>query len=667
MFESKPKLLQQTVFDGAEFVLRFPYHEALRPAFAEAGFRYIGAKDHPYYRSYRATQGAAAAFAERIPDLIRATAFQFHETDTSYLEKLKAATAKPVPAALFKGTQISVYKVVVDKSARLSTPDEEGEDVPPADSIAVAFPYHAGLNTVCSDMGGRYMPSIRGWMLANTTLLAFQLQLDRASFPSEQVSVMDGVYDLQATDTSISGGSAQFLGDTLKPSGAKPKSDEEANLAAALLARIPMRRGGSVSRSDLDAALRRYQLDPYQVEGVRHLLAYNSSLLADDMGLGKTRQSIVAADIARRGGQVMVVCPASVALNWRKEIQMVDPTARVSLIKYDMSASWIVTTYGQVLKLKEHARRFKVLICDEAHLLKEPTAKRTRETFDVAQHIESRMVLTGTPVMNSEAEIHTLLRLSGHPFGQYDLADFKAEFGFDSTTRQRLHSELKSWLLRRDKLSVLSLPGKERQSIVYLPSPAAREPYHRILGDASMSGLQKLGALRFALEKSKIPYALDMARALPRGEKMVVFCEYTDNVAELQRQLERINIRAVIYTGAHSKTARQRTVDEFQQDETIRVFIGTSGAAGVGITLVAANWVLFLGMPWTFALQEQAEDRTFRRGQLRPVHVRIPMVEKTIDEFIAELLKAKGDISEDVVKGGITEMLNRGLAQAAAA
>lgn len=702
MFDSKPRLLQEAVFDGTEFVLRFPYNPKLKPFLSELGLRYIGAKDHPYYRSFRGTEGAASALAELVPKILQATEFAYNESPVTFTAKLMAAKEKPNQKALLKGVQITLYTVTEEKIpvTKSKSADKKKQDQPAPEPkgrlaellleaneealpraelksattvtrVAAAFPFHAGLNTVCSKMGGQYMPAIRGWIIDKTTPAAFQMQVERdLGVPSEQFTIMDGLFDVQtAHDNGTFADAGNLLGACLKPASkdaVDQATQKNADLqkAGSLLPRIPIRKAGPVSKSDLEAALQEFKLDEYQNEGVRHLLRYSSSLLADDMGLGKTRQAIVAAEIARRGGQVLVVVPASVALNWRNEIRMVRPKARVSIIDYDPQAEWVITTYGQVLKLRDLARRFRVMICDEAHLLKSPVSKRTHDTFAVAQHIDTRMVLTGTPVMNTEAEIHTLLRISGHPFGDLDLVTFRDEFGGGSASRLKLNKALNDWLLRRDKSTVLTLPGKTRPPCWHVLQPEHQAAYSAAIADSSMTALQKLGKLRYLLERGKLDVALRLAKALPRTEKLIVFCEYVPIVEELMRLLSQVRIGAVQYTGSMSKTARQAAVDQFQRDETTKVFVGTSGAAGVGITLVAANHVLFLGRPWTFAIQEQAEDRAYRRGQLKPVFVHIPVVPDTIDGFITALIKGKGDLSEEVVKGKIITHLQSQAAQA---
>ncbi len=117
----------------------------------------------------------------------------------------------------------------------------------------------------------------------------------------------------------------------------------------------------------------------------------------------------------------------------------------------------------------------------------------------------------------------------------------------------------------------------------------------------------------------------------------------------MKQRLEAMDIQVVTMVGTDSNTKRQKAQDAFQQNPDVRVFIGTTRAAGVGINLTAANYVIFASLPWTPALKEQAEDRAYRNGQTRLVIVKIPLMENTIDIDLWELLKHKHQIATDIL------------------
>ena len=137
------------------------------------------------------------------------------------------------------------------------------------------------------------------------------------------------------------------------------------------------------------------------------------------------------------------------------------------------------------------------------------------------------------------------------------------------------------------------------------------------------------------------------------------FCEYMATVDFLKQSFQNAGIGAAALVGSDNGSSRQRAVDAFQTDPAIRVFIGTTSAAGVGITLTAANYVLFASQPWTPALMRQAEDRAYRNGQKRDVIVIVPVIPGTIDEQILALLDSKSDIEAAVVESAVRAQLAR--------
>ncbi|MEN1606950.1 SNF2-related protein, partial [Pseudomonas aeruginosa] len=103
------------------------------------------------------------------------------------------------------------------------------------------------------------------------------------------------------------------------------------------------------------------------------------------------------------------------------------------------------------------------MLCDEAHYLKEPDSTRTRNAFLLSKHIERRFLLTATPVLNRESELHTLLRLSGHPIGAIPLSDFLSDFAGSPELRKALSERVSEWMLRRRKDVLASLKGKRHE------------------------------------------------------------------------------------------------------------------------------------------------------------------------------------------------------------
>ncbi len=436
-----------------------------------------------------------------------------------------------------------------------------------------------------------------------------------------------------------------------------------------------------------------YGLYPYQAEGLHFLLARSTALLADDMGLGKTRQAIVASLAALEANtdestplfsrRVLIVCPASLKRNWEAELKAVGiPDSAIARVEslaaaraVDKSVSMVADVTGNPEEYLEkpqppEAARFVIVnyellrvlegnytlaIFDEAHYLKEPSARRTQEAFRLAQRIERRWLLTATPMLNREEELWTLLRLGGHPMGALSLPDFRSLYAGEAEQRALLGTRLQEWMLRRHKSEVLSLPGKYHQTLSIDPGPDWMATYQDIRNNDHLRAIEKIGRMRILLEQGKREAILGLLENLQESAKALIFCQFRETVHWFAEQL---GDTAVTMTGALTGKARDRAVQRFQHEDAVRWLVATIDTAGVGLNLTAATYVFFVSRPWTPATQDQAEDRAYRIGQNRRVEIYLPLIAETIDSDIAALLDAKRAVSEGV----LGEMLSRSFA-----
>ena len=167
-------------------------------------------------------------------------------------------------------------------------------------------------------------------------------------------------------------------------------------------------------------------LYPHQVEGLAFLLGRRGAILADDMGLGKTRQAVLAMTEAAPKGPWLVVCPASVKLNWVREIELARPGSTVHVIGQsppDQFPGWVIVNYDLLGKHIEDLlwRNFTGVVFDEAHYLKNHTSQRSRLGRQLLSEASSRPVsylLTGTPLTNRPRDLFVLLQLIDHPLGK---------------------------------------------------------------------------------------------------------------------------------------------------------------------------------------------------------------------------------------------------------
>lgn len=421
---------------------------------------------------------------------------------------------------------------------------------------------------------------------------------------------------------------------------------------------------------------------PYQRTGIAFALSRDNALIADQMGLGKTVQALGVVNGDSSVRHVLVICPASLKLNWKREAEKwltrplsvgvangSFPETDVVVINYDVVSKW----RGAI-----DAGRWDLLIVDEAHYLKNPKAKRTQavlghrekvdgewRTIETPIRARRRVFLTGTPIVNCPIELWPLVEaldptgLGRNFFGyakRYCNA-VKGEHGWDfsgSSNLGELQTRLRgSFMIRRLKDEVLSeLPAKRRQVVlleggkddqrsmdaemrVYRDWQAAVES-----GDteAQTAAFTEMSKLRHATAVAKIPYVIEAVEsALESEDKVVVFAHHHDVIRAMAEAFP----GAAVITGETANETRQAEVDRFQSDPACRVFIGSIQAAGVGITLTAAQHVVFAELDWVPGNMSQAEDRLHRIGQRGQVLVSHLVFAKSLDAHMSEVIIGK--------------------------
>lgn len=639
------KLLLKAVYDGFTFALLFAYFPNINLICKDK--EYGGFFEHEKGQFHKFWRFDKSVIDGKGEELYRALTLaappEIAETQEDFFSKIEAARVQPDPAAFTDKLQFRVHIL------------EQGETL-------LGGSFHRGAVALVKSMTAeaRFVGPMKAWRLPGVAPAVLRNNLiTELCLREDQVVIEDGVYVLAA-------GALLKVKDKkhLKVVGAEPPEGAPDNLdddseSALYLSVVSPLEPSAYSEADIREKLTGYDVYDYQIPGVIHLVGKTSALLADDMGLGKTRQAVVSADILVNwsSGKVLVVCPASLLINWHREIAAVDSAAKVALQCWDQNAKWIVTNYERLEAILPYADQFKVMIVDEAHYLKEPSNMRTRLAFDVAAKIPHRYLLTGTPVLNRESEIHTLLRLSGHPLGSFPLPRFVKEFAGDSEFRVNLNKRIGEWMLRRRKDVVLTtLKGKQHQVQYVTVTPEQRARYDQVVRDPNLLVLQKITKLRQILESIKLDSVIEMITELQGDDKVLVFCEFKETISELTSRLEGLGIRSVRVTGSDSTKRRQAAVDAFQDDtQDVRVFLGITRAAGIGWNLTAANYVLFPSQPWNPALKDQAEDRAYRNGQMRLVIVKDLLLEDSIDIGLRDMLKHKKGIATDIIDPEATD------------
>jgi SWI/SNF-related matrix-associated actin-dependent regulator 1 of chromatin subfamily A len=395
-------------------------------------------------------------------------------------------------------------------------------------------------------------------------------------------------------------------------------------------------------------------LYPYQQTGAEFLAARKAALLADEMGLGKSAQAIAACDelMAR---DVVVVCPASVRENWRREFKKFSWTGiEPSVLSYDTA---------RILGGGSPHLPCDVLILDEAHYLKSTDAKRTQAILGesgLIHQAEIVFLLTGTPMPNNPSELwpalhalfpEAIMSTSGKPYSFWQFAKKYCVvknngFGMQivrGKNLDQLKEKMAPFMLRRLKEEVMpDLPDIRWSELFVEAGVAFHEPTSELalvrqaLQNEGVDGLRKIAhhvaTLRRLTGLAKVAPVIEWVKDWldAGGGKIVLFAHHREVLHELAHKIE----GGVLLTG--STTDRQSMVDRFQNDPDCRVFIGQIQAAGTGITLTAASDVLFVESSWVPAENQQAAMRIHRIGQRNACLVRVATLAGSIDEDIAK-------------------------------
>jgi SWI/SNF-related matrix-associated actin-dependent regulator 1 of chromatin subfamily A len=420
------------------------------------------------------------------------------------------------------------------------------------------------------------------------------------------------------------------------------------------------------------------ELAPFQWAAVRYALDARRAFLADEQGLGKTVEALAALE-ADGAWPALVVCPASLKLNWAREAQRWLPHRDVVVVDgrqaVPRTGELTILNYEIVAAHREALARTRprALVIDESHYVKNPQAKRTQAVRRLAAAIPDdglRLALTGTPVLNHAEELIAQLRVLGRLEDFGSGARFARQFTNGDRSEERLHWHLRRrCFVRRLKADVLpQLPAK-RQVVVPIALDNEREyrlaeedviewlrsqPLDlselnaRIAATLRAQRLAQLGTLQRLAGRGKLHGALTWIHDfLASGEPLVVFARHV----EVQRAVLERFPHAAHLLGADSTLQRDAAVAAFQAADGPQLIVCATRVAAQGITLTRASNVCFLELEWTPAMHDQAEDRCHRIGQRDAVTAWYLLAAGTIDETMAELIQRKRAIVSAVTEG----------------
>ena len=395
----------------------------------------------------------------------------------------------------------------------------------------------------------------------------------------------------------------------------------------------------------LHAALR-----AYQEFGVRYILRQGKVLLGDEMGLGKTVQAIAAmVSLHERGATpFMVVCPASVLVNWCREIQSFSELAATAIRGGDRAAlmRWLerggiaVTTYESISRFTlPEDFRFSMIVADEAHYVKNPATRRTQALLLLRRRAERVLFMTGTPLENRVDEMCFLVSCLRPEIGG-ELREMK----YISSAPQ-FREKLAPVYLRRTREDVLQeLPELIEKEQWCELGPEERRMYLLAVSAENFMAMRQVswdvGDLKHS---SKARRLLELCQeAEEDGRKVIVFSYFRETIRAVCQLLGKRALEPI--TGTVSPQRRQQLVDAFTAAEAGKVLVCQVQAGGTGLNIQSASVIIFCEPQIKPSVEKQAISRAYRMGQLRSVLVYRLLCDNTVDERILELLREKQEL-----------------------
>ena len=451
---------------------------------------------------------------------------------------------------------------------------------------------------------------------------------------------------------------------------------------------------------NLKGDLREYQKNGFQ--WLQTLEKYNlGGILADDMGLGKTIQVIALLqkynEETENALPSIVIAPSSLTLNWKNEVNKFAPTLNTLVINGNLELrkekiknikkyNLIITSYDLLkrdLELYEKENIvFKYSIADEAQYIKNSNTQNAKALKSI--NSETKFALTGTPIENSLAELWSIFDYI-MPEYLFKYKKFKQLYEVpivkenDVDSMKKLKMLIEPFILRRTKKEVLTeLPEKtitilnnemeDEQQKIYLSylSKAKQEAMQEIeINGVEKSHIKILALLTrlrqicchpglfledYNQDSSKLKQCIEIIKdGIEAGHKILLFSGYTSMFEIIEKELLKEDINYYKLTGKTNVSERVELVEDFNQNENVKVFLISLKAGGTGLNLTGADMVIHYDPWWNISAENQATDRAYRIGQKHNVQVYKLITKNSIEEKIYELQKKKSKLINNVL------------------
>lgn len=457
-----------------------------------------------------------------------------------------------------------------------------------------------------------------------------------------------------------------------------------------------------------DIQLNKFKTNPfdYQLDGIKYGLANDKWLLLDAPGLGKSLQLLYIAQELKKKKLIehcLIICGINtLKTNWAKEIQKhtnltykilgerirkngnvmyAGLKERIEDLSKKINEFFIITNIetlrnDDVVKLINKGKNnFDMIVLDEAHCCKNPTAAQTKNFLKLKQ-AKYRIAATGTVLTNSPLDAYVPLKWVGvencsYTAFKYYYVRYGGPFNNEILGYKHidiLKDELSKHSLRRTK-DLLDLPEKTIIHEIVDMNPTQEAFYQNVVNGIvsqvdkvhifTQSLLTMVARLRQAtacpsilttekIESSKISRCIDLINQIvSNDEKVVVYSTFKETLNVLSKQIQELN--PMICTGDIKDNIISENIDKFQTDDSCKVMLATWSKMGTGITLTAANNIIFIDCAWTAANNEQAEDRCHRIGSKKPVFIYYLWANNSVDLRVKEIVEDKSLVANYVV------------------
>ncbi len=586
--------------------------------------------------------------------------------------------------------------LLVDRLTRMDVKKRSAMSI----GVSVSEP---GMLLVKADLGGLSQEDLQAAYLAHRLKKKYvRLEsgaflsgdaLEQAAEAAQTLESMDVTAAQAQQGTQIPASRALYLDaalkerESIKLSAPKAVTDWIERLAAAQKTRAE-------NPKTLKATLRDYQL-----EGLSWMTALCESgfsgILADDMGLGKTMQALALLLSCKERGEnvrALVVCPASLQLNWENEAEKFAPTLSVLALMGDakereekiaVPTELLIVSYDQLRRDVQRYKdiQFTHIFLDEAQNIKNAASQAAKAVKTLKS--DHRFAMTGTPIENRLSELWSIFDflMPGYLLTYKKFKDrFETKIVKDGNEKalRNLRMMTAPFILRRMKADVLDdLPEKTEKIMTSEMTPEQKQLYHAHAAQliaradggmadqkeriAILAGLTRLRQIccdpRLCVEEyaggsGKLDQCIELvAQMLEGGHRVLLFSQFTGMLDILKSQMETMGIATFSLTGDTDKEERMDMVKRFNAGEA-QVFLISLKAGGTGLNLTGADVVIHYDPWWNTSAQNQATDRAYRIGQKRGVQVIKLIAGDTIEARILKLQESKKELSDGVLAGG---------------